>query len=744
MSFDLKQEAARLSESGLNVLPATKSLKRPNGSWREYREKRRAVDEAFDRCDALAIVCGAVSGNVEIIDFDAGAVDFDNWAERVAELDADAAQTLFSCVLETTQSGGKHLAYRCETPVDGNLKLTTRDADGAAKTTIETRGEGGIVIVAPTAGYAVVRGGWDALPVVSAATRKTFLDAARSLSDAPKDPPKTPNAAPRAFDGGDSIADWLRSSGELQRSLTAHGWRYVETRGENEHWRRPGKSEGISGTLNLEKQCFYVFTSNAAPLEPNRAYSALQLIAALDFGGNETEAARHFADERDATRSVSSLPDFVVEPTKKKPAEKPKTTERPTFPARLMEVGGLLGDLMSYTESQEYKPQPTLRFAGALALLSFLTARKISVYGKTRSNLHVVGLADSGSGKDAARSVNARILAACGAPAYPERFKSASAFWKTLQLHGAVFSQIDEFGLFLQAVNGDNAHLKTVTDAIMRAYSLSCYDKVVVDVGATNLKDESEPLVYPSFTFYGTSTFTDFVGSMTERQLTNGFSSRCTFFAGDSDPPCNYREYDGYIAPPPPETLVKRCRAWLDFRATFAIEIPTALNVTVDPDANDILRDVQTGAEAAQAGATEAVRTFFARIAEKAKKYALLFAASKFGPDETAIKIDGECALNAAALCDYEAAFFRHLLETEIATTQSEALLLRAKKWLKSLEKPAFTRSEFTRKFQMIDQRPRDALLQTIVDLELVEKTIVKAGRTNKTVYTLNNGGDDL
>lgn len=313
----LRVEASRLNRAGLNVLPASKAQKRPVGSWREYREKRRAIDADFDRCDALAVVCGAISGNVEIIDFDAQAVDFDDWCQRVAELDADAAQALFSCVLETTQSGGKHLAYRCKTPVDGNLKLTTRMVDDAPKTTIETRGEGGIVIVAPTAGYNIVRGDWATLPVVSSATRQTFLDAARSLSEAPKEPPKTPPSpapvAPRSTFSGDSIADELRTNGELQRRLTAHGWQYVNTQGANERWRRPGKTDdGISATYQLPEGPFFVFSSNAFPFEANRAYSPLQAIAALDFNGDEKAAARHYLDERDSTTAV--LPDIIVEP----------------------------------------------------------------------------------------------------------------------------------------------------------------------------------------------------------------------------------------------------------------------------------------------------------------------------------------------------------------------------------------------------------------------------------------------
>ena len=308
----LRSEAGRLDKAGLNVLPATKAEKRPVGRWQEFRTQRRQVDGAFCYCDAIAVVCGAVSGNVEVIDFDANAVDFDDWAQRVAELDADAAQALFSCVLETTQSGGKHLAYRCAEPIDSNLRLTTRTLDGAPKTTIETRGEGGIVIVAPTAGYRVERGDWANLPVISAATRRVFLDAARSLSETPKEPPKPQSpAVPRSTFSGDSIADELRTNGELQRRLVAHGWRYVETRGGNEHWRRPGKDDGISATISLSKGCFYVFSSNAYPFEAGKSYSPLQAIAALDFGGDEKAAARRYLDERDA---LNPAPSFAVEP----------------------------------------------------------------------------------------------------------------------------------------------------------------------------------------------------------------------------------------------------------------------------------------------------------------------------------------------------------------------------------------------------------------------------------------------
>ena len=111
-------------------------------------------------------------------------------------------------VIETSQSGGRHVIYRCSELVSGNLKLAQRlipaergqagvvddsphvprnaaDRDEVAPCTlIETRGEGGLFLCAPTPGYELCQGSLTALPVLNPTERAILLEAACRLNEA--------------------------------------------------------------------------------------------------------------------------------------------------------------------------------------------------------------------------------------------------------------------------------------------------------------------------------------------------------------------------------------------------------------------------------------------------------------------------------------------------------------------------------------------------------------------------------
>ena len=83
--FDSAQDylAAKLC-----VLPARRDEKRPAiRSWKRYQSVLPTNAELAtwfaSQSDALCIVCGEVSGNLEIIDFDAGGELFGKWKESV-------------------------------------------------------------------------------------------------------------------------------------------------------------------------------------------------------------------------------------------------------------------------------------------------------------------------------------------------------------------------------------------------------------------------------------------------------------------------------------------------------------------------------------------------------------------------------------------------------------------------------------------------------------------------------------
>jgi len=191
----LLHQARQLAESKLSIIPI-----RANGSkapalsrWKSYQSKIAApktLDEWFANGDrGIAIVCGQVSGNLEVIDFDDPTL-FEHWKRLLKEQgEADLLKKLVSV---ETPTGGYHVYYRCSDGIEGNQKLAQRkDSNGKLKTLIETRGEGGYV-VAPGSpkkchplrkSYKLLEGDLSDIPTISGEQRELVLSAARALTE---------------------------------------------------------------------------------------------------------------------------------------------------------------------------------------------------------------------------------------------------------------------------------------------------------------------------------------------------------------------------------------------------------------------------------------------------------------------------------------------------------------------------------------------------------------------------------
>ena len=315
--MNLREIARRYHAAGLNVLPADRKQKRPLRSWKKWVEEKPAFDLVFPsdlQFNAICVVCGKTSGGLEIIDFDQKATAFDGWA---GQLPPDLSDVLNGLPTETTQSGGRHVAYRCGV-YEGNQKLA-RNANG---TTIETRGQGGICLISPSDGYELSWGDWENVPTISDDQRRRLLEAARNC-DATQPNKKQPNmqpkkepnkttriastaTAPASTFTGESVADYLRNNLDIIRqALTRAGWEFLRVDGDFEQWARPGQPQAgkLGGSLCINPQsdgyaCFHCFTSNAAPLTVDENYSPLDLIAALEFNGDSSTASKAYAPNR--------------------------------------------------------------------------------------------------------------------------------------------------------------------------------------------------------------------------------------------------------------------------------------------------------------------------------------------------------------------------------------------------------------------------------------------------------------
>jgi hypothetical protein len=141
----IRNEARRLVSAGLSVIPIRPDgTKRPAlDSWRPYQHvppNAFMLASWFLHGEGLAVIGGAVSGHVEVLDFDVPEL-FAPWCALVERLCPGLVARL---PLVRTPSDGRHLYYRCPI-VAGNLKLAHRlGAHGTPETVIETRGEGGM------------------------------------------------------------------------------------------------------------------------------------------------------------------------------------------------------------------------------------------------------------------------------------------------------------------------------------------------------------------------------------------------------------------------------------------------------------------------------------------------------------------------------------------------------------------------------------------------------------------------
>jgi hypothetical protein len=308
MGQKFKQVALEYLSAGISVVPANLKFKKPAlEEWTPFQKVRATEQEAdvlFRNGNGIGVITGNISGNMEILDFDyiedQKIIRFPEWRKIV---ETEAPGLFEKLLLEKTPGEGFHVGYRCpEMQIPGNTKLARRkigvkeDGKDKVKATIETRGEGGFCIVAPSHMYQLMQGKWIEPPIISMQERNVLINAARSLNEY-VEPHKVLNGPRRSPNNKElSLGDDYNERGDFRGLLTKHGWQYVKTQGIYERWRRPGKDQGWSASL-IEGKTFYVFSANASPFDVDISYSPFAVYAYLEHGGDFSAAARKLSQE---------------------------------------------------------------------------------------------------------------------------------------------------------------------------------------------------------------------------------------------------------------------------------------------------------------------------------------------------------------------------------------------------------------------------------------------------------------
>lgn len=306
-------------KAGLCVVPPLEDgTKAPIVPWKALQGERPDAERMRHwfangrRRQGIGAVTGAISGNLELFEFD----DMDTYevfkdtGESIGL--GDVIERIEAGYLERTPGGGIHWLYRCE-ELRRNTKLARRlkrpeemkDAKDKYQVLIETKGEGGYVVLAPSGGkvhetgqpYMLLRGGFDSIATITPEERQALWSLAEAFDQLPKVEYVPPDHQPSDADG-ERPGDQFNVNGPSWQELLT-GWTLVYRRGETEYWRRPGKDHGISATINgpgITPDRLYVFTSSTA-FDPERSYTKFQAYTVLHHNGDFAAAARQLKQE---------------------------------------------------------------------------------------------------------------------------------------------------------------------------------------------------------------------------------------------------------------------------------------------------------------------------------------------------------------------------------------------------------------------------------------------------------------
>jgi len=392
MDIETPQEAAKTAlNAGLSTIPPRMDgTKAPIGEWKQYQESTPSIEDIERWYDngqtGVGLVTGAVSGNLECLDFDT----HDIWEQYKARSKECGLWELVKRIafgyIEKTPNGF-HLLYKCES-IGGNTKLakeTDEPLPNGVKTLIETRGQGGFIIVAPSNGrvnpdgdYVLKAGGFNTIVTISTDEREQLHSLAKTFDEMPRqDEAGFVGVTSKGSENYNNRPgdEFIRTT-TWEKILEPHGWTKVFNSGGTTHWRRPDKKIGVSGTTNHnDSDLLYVFSTSTI-FDAERGYNKFSAHTLLNHGGDFKKAAKTLG----GTYQLSAPNNEIA--TEQWPTITPLNTSLP--PVEPFNYKLLPDGLTAWVEDIVERTQCPPDFVGVTVMvaLASLIGRKVAIHPK--------------------------------------------------------------------------------------------------------------------------------------------------------------------------------------------------------------------------------------------------------------------------------------------------------------------------------------------------------------------------
>jgi hypothetical protein len=408
-------------------------------------------------------------------------------------------------------------------------------------------------------------------------------------------------------------------------------------------------------------------------------------------------------------------------------------------PPELLQVPGFVGDVMAYTLDTAPYAERTLAFAGALSLQALLAGRKVRDELDNRTNLYVLGLANSGAGKDYPRRVNERVLVEAGlAECLGSSFASGEGIEDRLFVEPATLFQVDELDGLLQRVNhAKDARHEQIISILLQMYSSAAG----VYVMRAKADRERAVIDQPCLCVFGTAVPKYFYESISARLLTNGFLARMLILEAQR----RGRGRPARVRPLPPR-VVETARWWAEFvpgakPGNLSAWHPQPRVVEATPEAEALLDAFRARADDEYARAEERgdppAMAIWARSHEKARRLALLHAcsANHASPD-----VDAPAAAWACAFVEHQTRRMLYMAGCHVSESEFDA---KRKRLLEVLGKWQAAHGHDFMPFWMINRklpwttREHEDVRDTLLAQQMIEYQVNQTAGRPGVVYRL-------